>query len=185
MGLTIDAPVYQPGHKTKIFFRLTNVSNDAIALTCGEKYAMLMFEQLHKSPDEPYTGAFEGEFSFKGMADYQSEYADQIKSIDGKIKNLQDLEKSIYGNVITILSIFVAIFTLLNINIDLANQNTNGAIFLVFNLATLGAISFLAVFLAFLLSKEAKPDKKLWLIPAICFLSILIIVIVLHFVPLN
>ena len=185
MGLTLDAPVYQPGHKTRIFFRLTNVSNDAITLTSGEKYAMLMFEQLHKSPDVPYTGTFEGEFSFKGMADYQSEYADQIKSIDGKIKNLQDLEKSIYGNVITILSIFVAIFTLLNINIDLSNQNNDGAIFLVFNLATLGAISFLAVFLSFLLNKEAKPDKKLWFIPAICFLSILIIIIILHLIPLN
>ena len=96
MGLTIDVPVYQPGHTTKIFFRLSNVSNDVITLSAGEKYAMLMFEQLDKEPDAPYTGAFEGEFSFKGLADYQSEYTDQIKSIGGKIKNLHDLEKSIY-----------------------------------------------------------------------------------------
>ena len=64
MGFTMDAPVYQPGHTTKIFFRLTNVSNEVLQLVRGEKYVMLMFEQLDKEPDEPYTGAFSNEFSF-------------------------------------------------------------------------------------------------------------------------
>lgn len=183
MGLTMDAPVYQPGHKTKIFFRLTNVSNSAIVLSSGEKYAMLAFERLDKSPDSPYTGTFEAEFSFKGLANYQSEYADQIKSIKGKIKNLRDLEKSIYGNVITILSVFVAIFTLLNINVELASHAATGIIFLIFNLAVLGAISFLAVFLAFLINKEDKPSKALWLVPTFCFLSLLAVIIILQFIP--
>lgn len=182
MGLTMDAPVYQPGHKTKIFFRLTNVSNTTIMLSSGEKYAMLAFEQLHKSPDSPYAGTFEAEFSFKGLANYQSEYADQIKSIKGEIKNLRDLEKSIYRNVITILSVFVAIFTLLNINIELTSRAAAGVIFLIFNLAVLGAISFLAVFLAFLINEENKPSKALWLVPISCFLSLLAVIIILQFI---
>ena len=34
-GLSLDAPVYQPGHKTRIYFRLTNVSADSIELDKG------------------------------------------------------------------------------------------------------------------------------------------------------
>lgn len=169
MGLTLDAPIYQPGHKTKIFFRLTNLSNAELSLEKGKKYAMLLFDQLLQPPEHPYTGAFVDEFSFKGLADYRSEYTSQIKSIDGKLKNLQDVEKNIYANVIAILAVFVAVFTLLNVNIDLVGRAASGLLFLQFNLAVLGSISFLCVLLVFLLRKEAKPSKWLWLVPACCF----------------
>lgn len=175
MGLTLDAPVYQPGHKTKIFFRLTNLSSDELSLAKGEKYAMLMFDQLLQAPERPYTGAFVDELSFKGLADYSSEYASQIKSIEGKLKNLQELEKSIYTNVVAILSVFVAVFTLLNVNIDLVGRAASGILFLQFNLAVLGAISFLCVLMAFLLHKQARPSRFLWLIPACCFLVVLVL----------
>lgn len=175
MGLTLDAPVYQPGHKTKIFFRLTNLSSAELALAKGEKYAMLMFDQLLQAPAQPYTGAFVDEFSFKGLADYRSEYTSQIKSINGKLKNLQDVEKSIYANVIAILAVFVAVFTLLDVNIDLVGRAASGRLFLQFNLTVLGAISFLCVLLAFLLNREAKPSKWLWLIPVCCFSAVLLL----------
>ena len=167
MGLTMDAPVYQPGHKTVIFFRLTNVSSDLVCLRKGEKYAMLMFEQLESAPVHPYQGAFQDEFSFQGLADYTSQYADQIKSLDGKINNLQSLEKSIYGNVVTILTIFIAIFTILNINISLAETAATAKAFLVYNLATLGAISFLGVLMEELLHREGPKKHWLWLIPGL------------------
>lgn len=90
MGLMLDAPVYQPGHKTKIYFRLTNVSNDVLKIEQDAKYAMLMFEQLDKAPDEPYNGTYQAEFDFKGLGDYKSAYLEQIQSIEGKVKNIQD-----------------------------------------------------------------------------------------------
>ncbi len=40
------------------FFRLTNVSSNLVYLRKGEKYAMLMFEQLENAPEHPYQGAF-------------------------------------------------------------------------------------------------------------------------------
>lgn len=169
MGFTMDAPTYQPGHTTKIYFRLTNVSNDVLSLVAGDKYAMLMFEQLNTAPDKPYNGPFEKEFSFNGLGAYKSKYADQIRTIDNKIEDLKSLEKNVYGNMLTILSIFVAIFSLLNVNISLTSQAASQISFLVFNLATLGAISLLALFLNALINKESKPSKLLWLVPGVCF----------------
>ena len=54
-GLSLDAPVYQPGHKTRIYFRLTNVSADSIELDKGEKYATILFYTLSSVPDNPYS----------------------------------------------------------------------------------------------------------------------------------
>ena len=177
MGFTLDAPVYQPGHTTALYFRLTNISADALALKADESYAMLMFEQLEHSPDKKYGGAFEKEFSFTGLGNYASAYADQIKSLDGKIKDLKSMEKSIYGNVLSILSIFVAIFTIVNINITFASSSESGVTFLAFNLATLGAIAFLSLFMTTLLKRENKISNWLWLIPAVCFAAVAAIVL--------
>ena len=175
MGLMLDAPVYQPGHKTKIYFRLTNVSNDVLKIEQGAKYAMLMFEQLDKAPAEQYNGTYQAEFDFKGLGDYKSAYLEQIQSIEGKVKNIQDMEKGIYGNVITILTIFVTIFTILNMNIELAKTAASVHVFLNFNLAILGGVSFLALFLAELIGKEKKRSRWLWVIPVLCFAAMILL----------
>ena len=36
-GLSIDAPVYQPGHHTKMFLRVTNISNTDIRIQYEQK----------------------------------------------------------------------------------------------------------------------------------------------------
>lgn len=175
MGLMLDAPVYQPGHETKIYFRLTNVSNDVLKIEQGAQYAMLMFEQLDQEPDKKYDGTYQAEFDFKGLGDYKSAYLEQIQSIEGKVKNIQDMEKGIYGNVITILTIFVTIFTILNMNIELAKTAATVHVFLNFNLAILGGVSFLALFLAELIGKEKKRSRWLWLIPLVCFAAMILL----------
>lgn len=76
-GFTMDAPVYQPGHKTRIFFRLTNISGDELRLSEGESYAMLIFEQLSSAPDHPYDGAFSDEITYSGLGKYQGIYQNQ------------------------------------------------------------------------------------------------------------
>lgn len=178
MGLTLDAPVYQPGHKTPVFFRLTNVTDKKLTLRAGEQYAMLMLYQLNAAPDEPYTGAFQGEYKFDGMGNYNDRYADQIQELDEKTRNLKDIEKSLYGNVITILTIFIGIFTLLNVNIDLVKTAASVKDFLTFNLAMIGALSFLSVLLEELLNrKEAR--HWLWAIPAVLYGLLLVIAFVL------
>ena len=177
MGLSLESPVYHPGHETRIYFRLTNISSNAIALSAGEGYATLNFEQLKNKPKKPYNGAFQEEFSFHGLGSYKTEYAEQIKSINGKIKTLESLEKTVYGNVITILTIFVAIFTILNVNISLTEAASSAMSYIIFNLSTVGAVSALALLLESLIDKSSRISKWLWLIPVVSFGAVLIAIL--------
>lgn len=173
-GLSLDAPIYQPGHNTPIRFRLTNISDKTITLDAGEKHAMLLFEQLSSPPDHPYDGAFQKELTWRGMGAYNSQYAAKIKEIEDKTKDLHSLERTVYGNVITILTIFVGIFTLLNVNISLVEKAASAWNFLLFNLSTLGDISFLAALLDTLLNRE-KPRRWLWAIPLVLFMVLIVL----------
>ena len=168
-GLSVEAPVYQPGHNTKIYFRITNFSDKTIFLSAGEKYAYIMFEQLSCEPDKPYTGTFQGESAYRGLANYESVYAEQVKATSKKLTDIRELEKSIYGNVITIITIFIAIFTLINVNVDLAQAGSSAAHFLMYNGSILGAISFLTVLLDELLHIHEERCHWMWIVPAVCF----------------
>ena len=174
MGLSLESPMYQPGHTTVIYFRLTNLSSDKLFLKAGEKYAVLVFEQLHDQPKVPYEGAFQKEFDFREMADYSTIYEDQIEKLNDKIGDLQALERSIYGNVITILTIFIAIFSLINVNISLASAAASIPMLLAFNLAVVGGISLFALFLHTLLFRrnENRVPAGLWAIPIVCFIIV-------------
>ena len=157
-GLSLDAPVYQPGHKTRIYFRLTNVSGSSIELDKGDKYATILFDKLSAVPDKPYTGAFSNEFEFKGLGDYKDVYRKQIREIEKKTEDLKAIEHSIYGNVLVILTAFVALFSLLTTNVSLAVNSAEIEQYFIFNALLLGCISFLAA----LLCTIVKPKKSAW-----------------------
>ncbi len=179
MGLSVEAPMYQPGHTTPIYFRLTNISGDIVKLKANEQYATLFFYQLHQSPVKPYDGAFQKEFSFKGLADYTSQYKEQIKKLNKKEEDIRTTEKGIYGNVITILSIFIAIFSLINVNIELVATASEPLMILMFNLSIIGAISLFSLFVHNLMFKEERKWSWLWLVPIACLICIGIIIYLL------
>ena len=167
-GLSLDAPVYQPGHKTRIYFRLTNVSADSIVLYAGDRYATILFERLSSKPDKPYHGAFCDEFNYRGLGDYKDLYKRQIREIEKKTDDLKSIENSIYGNVLVILTVFVALFSFLTANISLAANSASIKQYFVFNGILLGSISFLVALIGMII----KPKHKMWVywIPAvICF----------------
>lgn len=169
-GLSMDAPVYQPGHKTRIYFRLTNVSADSIELVKGDKYATIMFDKLSSVPDKPYSGAFSDEFKFKGLGEYKNQYRRQIREIEKKTEDLKTIEHSIYGNVLVILTVFVALFSFLTTNISLSANSATIEQYFIFNAILLGCISFLVA----LLGMIVKPKRKSWVywVPAvICFVA--------------
>lgn len=176
MGLTVEAPMYQPGHTTPIYFRLTNISGGIVKLKANEQYATLIFYQLHQAPEKPYDGAFQKEFGFKGLADYTSQYREQIKKLNKKEEDIRNTEKGIYGNVITILSIFIAIFSLINVNIELVATASEPLMFLMFNLSIVGAISLFSMFIHNLMFKEDREWSWLWLVPIACLVCIGIII---------
>lgn len=175
MGLSLESPVYQPGHETRIYFRLTNLSENTIELVSGGKYALLVFEQLHNEPDAPYTGTFQREKQYTGLAGYESDYSKEMKLFEKKKVNLENLEKSIYGNIITILTIFIAIFSIINVNFSLAQGSSSLWRFAAYNLSLTGGISFLAALMEEILHRNNSPRHKMWWIPAICFLVVILI----------
>lgn len=176
MGLTMDSPVYQPGHKTRIYFRLSNVSKNIIELEAGQKYVMVIFERLDDAPETLYQGTFSDEFDFKDLADYESVYARQVQDLDEKFKDLDSLEKTIYGNVISVLAIFVAAFTLLNVNVSMAKASKSVIDFLIYNLSVLGCISALVLLMDGILGKK-KTRPILWIVPGICLVVLIVIAV--------
>lgn len=167
-GLSMEAPVYQPGHKTRIYFRLTNVSADAITLYEDDKYATICFERLDAEPQNPYDGVFQKEFDYQGLADYQDVYKRQTRELEKKTEDLRNVESNIYTNVLAILAIFMALFSFLTVNVTLAANSATIENYLIFNALMLGGISFLVA----LLNTVVRPKKNGWYcwIPAVlCF----------------
>lgn len=142
-GFSLDAPIYQPGHHTSVFCRLTNVSADELVLRAGQQYAMILFETLETEPKAPYSGAFSDESKFVGLASYEGKYRQEIKAIEKKTEDIKSMEKTIYANVLVILTVFVALFSFITTNLSLLSSNAGTDTFLIHNFVLLGCISFL------------------------------------------
>ena len=56
MGLVVSGPTYQPGHKTAIFLRVQNISNNTIQLRKDTEIAQIVFEKLEGKPKKLYGG---------------------------------------------------------------------------------------------------------------------------------
>lgn len=128
-GLVVSGPHYQPGHCTYAFLRVSNISSDIIVLKHGMKIAQIIFEQLTQEPEIPYSqqegAAFDNEVEYRGLGNYEEEYAKQSKKIlDRQKEDIQNLSQNIYANVLTIMGVLVAIFSLLSINYQAFTQAT-------------------------------------------------------------
>ena len=167
-GFSMDAPVYQPGHHTRVFFRLTNVSGDELRLNAGEKYTTILFERLSGPPDSPYKGTFTNELDFSGMGQYGGVYQAQVRKLEKKTEDLKSLERSIYANVLVILTVFVALFSFITTNLSLLSASADARQFLIYNFMMLGCISFLVALLNGVIS-FAKSYKIPWAASVLSF----------------
>lgn len=80
-GLTLDAPLYFPGHGTVLYYRVTNVSGSQISLDAEHGIAQVAFERVERPVTRPYAGAFQHEMEFRGMGDYTQVYEGEIRQI--------------------------------------------------------------------------------------------------------
>lgn len=77
-GLILQAPVYQPGHKTNVTFSLYNISGNTVDLMGEDSFAQIMFYQLPYDSKE-YTGKYYNEIDML-VGDTFSMYDKNIKS---------------------------------------------------------------------------------------------------------
>lgn len=150
-GLMLTAPVYHPGHTTPVFFRVTNVSGQVIQLHSGDGIATVMFDKLDAPVLQPYQGTFQNEDKYRGMGDYKDPYSRNMHEAEDKWKDIKGLERSIYSTVLAIMAIFIAAFSIININVSMVHGDDSLATILIFNLCTLGAFSLLGFILQHLL----------------------------------
>lgn len=80
-GLSLDAPLYFPGHGTRLFYRVTNVSGNTITLDKSKGIAQVAFQHVDGMVAHPYHGAFSDELNFNGLADYSDVYAGELKRL--------------------------------------------------------------------------------------------------------
>lgn len=142
-------------------------------LTKDAEFASMMFERLEHAPEHPYEGEFQKELDFKNLGSYAKKYKAELQDYEDKAASLHSMEKNIYSNVITLMSVFIALFSLININIELAYAETvEVARMLVFNLTTVGSIAFLVALIRMPSSSRKKPDFWILLVLAVVMFGI-------------
>lgn len=179
-GLTLDAPLYFPGHETAVFFRVTNVSADMITLDTNKGIAQITFETVDGPVEHPYRGAFSKELDFRGMGTYTDIYANDMRKLEAKTDEIKGIEKRMYGNVLALMAIVAAVFTLVNVNAGVVGQSMQVETVLIANLAVVGSFSLLVGLIALVMGpKEKKRIAVALAIAAVAFVAAIVLAAVL------
>ena len=164
-GLSIASPVYIPGHHTKVFTRITNNSNNAVLLKKDSSIVSVMFYQYECDISEPYSGAYQGEFDFKSAGVFHSVPTPDIinfnQEIADKLKDVKDIENKIYDHIMIIMTVFIAAFSIVNLNINFLDKGKTLLDMLVYNLTFLGGIGVLVTFISLILQHVSTQTKLL------------------------
>lgn len=131
MGLEVSGPCYQPGHKTRLFLRVHNIVSEDIVLHKGQGIAQIMFEYLDVKPDKPYNkdtnNSYQEEQEYTGVqGSWRSDWLGQMEKYNKKLEDLDNLENRIYGNIITIMGVFITMFSLLMFNFSAITDKNIG-----------------------------------------------------------
>lgn len=159
MGLSLASPVYQPGHHTKIFTRVTNISQNKIILRSGDSIASMMFYKLGQDVENPYDGPYVDEFDFRGVGGFHSTKIPDIIDIKEKVDSIKDIEKNMYSNVTVLMTIFIAIFSLINLNVNFLDRAFALKDILVYNFISLGGISTLVALISLVIPNNDSNKK--------------------------
>lgn len=191
-GLKVDAPRYHPGHTTHIFLRVQNISDKAITISKNSKIAQIMFERLSDIPEVPYNSqkdsSYNQETEYIGFGKYENEYNSQIRDLDETIhqakEDIDTASHRIYSNVLALMGIIVAVFSLITINYNSATQQDISLKFLIAMNLSLGFCIVLLMGLIFLFI-NTKKNKSLWIIYLIVLLLLAVAVVVFSLFAFN
>lgn len=162
LGLSVTSPIYNPGHETPIYIRIENVSGNIITIEKDMAIAQMIFEQLSSIPTITYNkkenASFNNENKYRGLGKYSDVLSKKTQKIEKIKENLEDKEASIYANILTMMGIFVSVFSLITVNFASINEkNFNKDFILTMNLS-LGIVItlFMGLILIFLNKNKSK-----------------------------
>ena len=161
MGVRVDGPHYQPGHKTYAFLRVQNISGNVIVLEKNMKIAQIIFEELKEVPDVTYgsqpNASFQNEDTYVRFGKYETEYNKHIKSYEDAKEDIENISSRIYGNVLTLMGIIVAIFSLLTVNYQaFSNADLNLRYIIAMNLSLSFCITVMLGIILLIINKGKK-----------------------------
>lgn len=176
-GLIVSGPHYYPGHCTYLFLRVQNITSGEIKLRKKDAIAQIFFEQLTEFPETPYTlqenASFNDEDNYLGLSKYKDEYEDRMTQLKNADQNLDDKINNIYSNILTIMGLFVSVFSLVMVNFTNLSSNNISKDFIIPMNISLGIVITLFIGLLLLFINKAK--NKMFLIAYLCLLAILIV----------
>lgn len=166
-GLKVDGPHYQPGHVTYAFLRVQNISGSKIKIQQSMKIAQIFFEQLTGAPEVPYSAqvgaSFQNEVTYKGLGNYAREYEKQTSHMIEKAQeDIESASQRIYGNVLALMGIVVAIFSLITINYDAFTNAVIDTKYIIGMNLTMSLCIVLMMGLIFVFVNKAKNKGFLW-----------------------
>lgn len=184
LGLVVSGPHYYPGHETYLYLRVQNITQKEITIKRGDKIAQIFFEQLADTPENTYDmqkgASFNYENTYRGFGKYQDMYETRIRKLEKAEENLENKESSIYANIMTIMGVFVSIFSLIMVNFSNLKENVDAVS--VKNLITvnvsLGVIIALFIGLMLIFLNKAK-DKKFLVAYGVIMTVLIVAMIVL------
>ena len=168
-GITVVSPVYNPGHRTPIYIRVENISSDIFKISKNLSIAQLIFEQLSSKPNHSYdqqvNASFNNEWKYRGLSNYKDYYEERTSKVNQAKKELDEKESSIYTNILTMMGIFVSIFSLITVNFNNLNSKNLTSNFIFKMNLSLGIIItlFMALIMIFLRKRENDKFMK-WLV---------------------
>lgn len=119
-GLFVSGPHYFPGHCTVLFLRVQNITSSTIKIKENDTIAQIFFEELMGTPDQNYSAqpnaSFNDEDEYRGLAKYTSEYEDRMQKLKDTSNDLDAKINNIYANILTIMGLFVSVFSLVMVN---------------------------------------------------------------------
>lgn len=158
-GLEIAAPVYQPGHYTRVFVRVTNIADSEITISENMSVFSIMFYRLANEVSEPYQGAFVNQFDFykvNGIHSVQTAIAVAAKADKEEITSIV---RNIYATVITLMAIFVTMFSVIVMNGKFIPEIHNGFGVLFLNLVLVGTMAAFIAMISLLLNKLSNTTR--------------------------
>lgn len=176
-GLSVVGPHYYPGHETYLYLRVQNITSSVIKVKKGDAIAQLFFEQLSEKPEKTYenqtNASFNHEDEYRGLGNYKSEYENRIEKIDDANKHLDERINNLYANILTIMGLFVAVFSIIMVNFTNISQDKITKEFLIPMNLSLGIVITLFVGLLLIFINKAK--NKWFLGIFVLFLAVLMI----------
>lgn len=181
LGLTVTSPIYNPGHETPVYIRVENISNNIIKIEQNMTIAQMIFEQLSQVPEIPYNkkrdASFHNENIYRHLGKYNDELDNRIQKIQKVKDNLDNKEANIYANILTMMGIFVSIFSLITVNFTSINENNFSKDFILTMNLSLGVV--ITLFMGLILLFLNKGNNKWYLTGFILIFIILVILLLL------